>query len=111
MKSAVIGLSAFVLVLVSAFGVEEFRLRTTISVQNGQINALVAEIRPLRTSEGLMLSLAEQVKEWKNVARPIVVDACTPYYGGDFCRNEALLIDPAALRTSLVTLRVLLPRR
>ena len=76
-------------------------LSATIYVQsrtnadlNAQITALNQEIRPLRTSEKLMLSLADQNKEWENAVRPIITAACKVRgYETAFCDGIEMIPD------------------
>ncbi len=78
------------------------QLTVQVSDQRAEIENLTAEIRPLRTSEKLMLNLSKENKEWEKVARSVVEDTCSVRYGSEYCKSGALLVDPEALRVALV---------
>lgn len=74
--------------------------RTNASL-NAQVVALNQEIRPLRTSEELMLSLSNQNKEWEEAVRPVVETACK-VRGCDPAFCEGIEMIPDQFRSAAV---------
>ncbi|MEK9158177.1 MAG: hypothetical protein AAB638_03285, partial [Patescibacteria group bacterium] len=87
----VLGILAIVLgtIAVVEYGANR-NLQSDVRRLQGEVDQLNAEIRPLRTSEELMLSLSAQSKEWQSVARPLVEDGCLLFQGPDYCKTGGL---------------------
>lgn len=90
--------AVLLLVIVGLSATIYVQSRTNASL-NEQIVALNREIRPLRTSEELMISLSKRNKEWENEVRPIYVGACQALgYHPDQCKG--MMVDPSEFRAS-----------